>query len=90
MNTKTTIQAAIAGVVTIGFAMTAVAGPVTQPAGTEKCAGNVKAKANDCGTDKHACAGLGSKDNDAAEWKYVAKGTCEKAGGKVVVAPAKK
>ena len=88
MNTKTTIQAAIAGVVTLGFALAANAGPVKQPDGTEKCAGNVKAGANDCGTDKHACAGLGKTANDAGEWKYVAKGTCEKAGGKVV--PPKK
>lgn len=89
MNTKTSIQAAIAGVVALGFAMTAAAGPVTQPKDTEKCAGNVKAKANDCGTDKHACAGLGTKDNDASEWKYVAKGTCVKSGGTVVAAKAK-
>jgi uncharacterized membrane protein len=91
MNTKTTIQAAIAGLVTVGFAVTAVAGPATQPAGTEKCAGVSKAGKNDCGTDKHACAGLAKADKDPAEWNYVAKGTCEKAGGKVVAAaPAKK
>lgn len=90
MNTKTTIQAAIAGVITLGFALSANAAPTKQPDGTEKCAGNVKAGKNDCGTDKHACSGLSKMDNDAAEWKFVAKGTCEKAGGKVVVAPAKK
>ena len=89
MNTKTSIQAAIAGVVALGFAMTAAAGPVTQPKDTEKCAGNVAAKNNDCGTDKHACAGLGTKDKDPSEWKYVAKGTCVKAGGTVVAAKAK-
>ena len=49
----------------------------------EKCFGIAKAGQNDCGTDKHACAGLGAKvDKDPAEWKYVAKGTCEGLGGK--------
>ncbi len=39
---------------------------------------------NDCGTAKHACAAQGAKvDNDPNEWKYVAKGTCEKMGGKM-------
>jgi uncharacterized membrane protein len=34
-------------------------------------------------TAKHACAAQGAKvDNDPMEWKYVAKGTCEKMGGK--------
>lgn len=90
MNTKSTIQAAIAGVVTLGFALTASAAPVAQPAGSEKCAGIVdKVGANDCGTDKHACAGLGKTAKDPAEWKYVPKGTCEKSGGKVVVAKPK-
>ncbi len=69
MNTKTTITAAIAGVVTLGLALAVNAAPVKQPDGTEKCAGNVKAGANDCGTDKHACAGLGKTANDPAEWK---------------------
>ena len=51
--------------------------------GQEKCYGVAKAGQNDCGTAKHACAGYGRKvDNDPTEWKYVAKGTCEKIGGK--------
>lgn len=48
----------------------------------EKCYGVVKAGQNDCGNSKHSCAGLGKTDNDPAEWKYVAKGTCVKMGGK--------
>ena len=51
--------------------------------GHEKCYGVAKAGQNDCGTAKHACAGArAKKDNDPTEWKYVAKGTCEKMGGK--------
>ena len=45
--------------------------------------GVAKAGQNDCGTAKHSCAGLSKSDNDPAEWKYVAKGSCEKMGGKM-------
>ena len=48
----------------------------------EKCYGVAKAGQNDCGTATHGCAGQSRVDNDAKEWKYVAKGTCEKVGGK--------
>ena len=84
MNHQSTIQAAIAGVLALGFAAsTAMAGPVKAKEGQEKCYGVAKAGQNDCGTAKHACAGLGAKvDNDPIEWKYVAKGACEKMGGK--------
>jgi uncharacterized membrane protein len=78
------IQAAVAGIVALGLATLVSAQPVKQAAGTEKCYGVAKAGQNDCGTAKHACAGQGAKtDNDPAEWKYVAKGTCDKMGGKM-------
>ncbi|MGZ5200333.1 MAG: BufA1 family periplasmic bufferin-type metallophore [Telluria sp.] len=48
----------------------------------EKCYGVAKAGQNDCGTSTHACSGQAKVDNDAKEWRYVAKGTCEKVGGK--------
>jgi uncharacterized membrane protein len=83
MNHQTTIQAALAGILALGIVTAANAGPVTPQSGQEKCYGIAKSGQNDCGTAKHACAGLGAKtDNDPAEWKYVAKGTCEKVGGK--------
>ncbi|MBY0556646.1 MAG: DUF2282 domain-containing protein [Burkholderiaceae bacterium] len=53
----------------------------------EKCYGVAKAGANDCATGAHSCAGQAKADNAPNEWKYVAKGTCEKAGGKTT-APA--
>ena len=88
MNHQTTIHAALAGILALGLAASAAAQPVAQPKDTEKCFGIAKAGQNDCGTAKHACAGMGAKvDKDPNEWKYVAKGTCEKAGGKT--APAK-
>jgi uncharacterized membrane protein len=83
MTTQATIQAAVAGLVAIGFAATLAAQPVAQKDGTEKCYGVAKAGQNDCGTAKHACAAQGVKvDNDANEWKYVPKGTCVQMGGK--------
>jgi uncharacterized membrane protein len=84
MNQQAKIQSAIAGVLALSLATLVSAGPVAQKEGTEKCYGVAKSGANDCGTAKHACAGLGAKtDNDPNEWKYVPKGTCEKMGGKM-------
>ena len=50
----------------------------------EKCYGIAKAGQNDCATadGSHSCAGQAKVDKAANEWKYVAKGTCEKEGGK--------
>ncbi len=45
----------------------------------EKCYGIAKAGQNDCAnlTGSHSCAGQSKVSDDAAEWKYVAKGTCK-------------
>jgi uncharacterized membrane protein len=72
------ISSAIAGLLATAAATAANA----QDKAKEKCYGIAKAGQNDCGTAKHSCAGKAAKDNDPAEWKYVAAGTCEKAGGK--------
>ena len=53
MNHHSTIQAAIAGILALGVAATAFAGPVTPKANQEKCYGIAKAGQNDCGTAKH-------------------------------------
>ena len=88
MSTQVTIQAALAGLLALGIAGSAMS-QAAPKADTEKCYGVAKAGQNDCGTDKHACAGMGAKvDKDPAEWKYVAKGSCESMGGKM--APPKK
>jgi uncharacterized membrane protein len=55
-----------------------------QSGNDEKCYGIAKAGQNDCGTATHGCAGQATVDKDPAEWKFVPKGTCEKAGGKLV------
>ncbi len=79
-----TIQAAIAGVLALGLAGSVAAGPVAPDSSKDKCYGIAKAGQNDCAAGKHACAGQSTADNDPISWKYVAKGSCEKMGGKTV------
>ena len=57
--------------------------------GYEKCAGIVKKGMNDCGTSKHNCAGQASVNNDAEEWIYLPKGTCDKITGSSIKQKAK-
>lgn len=82
MSTRSPLlRSALAGVLVLGLAPGAPA--LAQGKGDkEKCYGIAKAGQNDCGTAKHTCAGKATKDNAPDEWKYVAKGTCEKLGGK--------
>ncbi|OYO26482.1 DUF2282 domain-containing protein [Janthinobacterium sp. PC23-8] len=49
----------------------------------EKCYGVAKAGQNDCASSDgaHSCAGQAASDKLPTEWAYVAKGTCEQAGG---------
>ena len=84
MNSKLIISSAIAGLVVLGT----VGGAMAQDkkAEKEKCFGVAKKAANDCGTASHSCAGQAKADNVAEEWKFVAKGSCEKMGGKLKVA----
>jgi uncharacterized membrane protein len=79
------IRSALAGVIAVGLGNAQGATtPDGQPApAKEKCYGIAKAGQNDCGTATHACAGQAKKDNAPDEWKYVAKGTCTKVGGKL-------
>ncbi len=83
MRHAQTITAAIASLLALGIATPATAhDPPAAPA-TEKCFGIAKAGQNDCGTGKHSCATQGKTDRDPDDWKMVAKGTCEKLGGKL-------
>ena len=74
------LHSAIASVLALGIAQAANAEDAK--GAKEKCYGVAKAGQNDCGTARHSCAGKATKDNSADEWKYVAKGTCQKLGGK--------
>lgn len=64
--------------------------PAAAAGDKEKCYGIAKAGKNDCADANgvHSCAGQAKSDNAPSEWKYVAKGTCEKEGGKTTP-PAK-
>ncbi|QJR12510.1 hypothetical protein DSM104443_03596 [Usitatibacter rugosus] len=76
---KALLQSALAGLVALGLAQDGAAQSKDEK---EKCYGIAKAGQNDCGTAQHTCAGKSKKDNAPDEWKYVAKGTCAKLGGK--------
>jgi uncharacterized membrane protein len=82
MSSSKLLQSAIASVLAIGLAQAANAHDPKDDGVKEKCYGIAKAGQNDCGTARHSCAGKASKDNAPDEWKYVAKGTCQKLGGK--------
>ena len=90
MNKRQALIAAALATVCAAAVGTASAATASASAEKEKCFGIAKAGQNDCASanGSHSCAGQSKTDNGAAEWKYVAKGTCEKAGGKTA-APAK-
>lgn len=85
MNHRLVLSSALASALAIGAAAPALAN-----ADKEKCYGIAKAGKNDCAnaSGTHSCAGQAKTDNAPDEWKYVAKGTCAKEGGKTT-APKK-
>ncbi len=74
MNQRLILSSALASALALGLVGTASA----QDKAKEKCFGIAKAGQNDCAnlSGSHSCAGQAKGDNEAAEWKYVAKGTC--------------
>ena len=85
MNKRQALIAAALATVSIATASSAFAEPAKAGADKEKCFGIAKAGQNDCAAPNgsHSCAGQSKVDNGPGEWKFVAKGTCEKAGGKL-------
>jgi len=79
MSQRLIATSALASILALGLAAPASA---ADTAGKEKCYGVAKAGHNDCAnlTGSHSCAGQ-AQMNDAAEWNYVAKGTCKDMGG---------
>ena len=79
MSQRLIATSALASILALGLAAPASA---ADTAGKEKCYGVAKAGHNDCAnlTGSHSCAGQ-AQLNDAAEWNYVAKGTCKDMGG---------
>ena len=88
MNKRTLATSTLASALALAIAPVHAAD--TKPA-QEKCFGIAKAGQNDCASasGSHSCAGTATKDNDAGDWKYVAKGSCEKMGG-TMTPPMKK
>lgn len=87
MKTQTLVSSALAAALSLGF----VAQAQAADSGKEKCYGIAKAGQNDCANanGSHSCAGQSKIDNGKDEWKYVAKGSCEKAGGSTTPATKK-
>ena len=79
MMKTTLISSALAGLIALG-ALSATSQAADDDKNTEKCYGVAKAGKNDCAANGHSCAGQ-AQMNDAAEWNYVAKGTCKDMGG---------
>ena len=78
---------------TLGSVLAAASAPAMATGDNmEKCYGVAKAGQNDCGSkySKHSCAGQSKVDNDPNDFKLVAKGTCDKMGGKMQPAGAMK
>jgi len=82
MNQKLVVSSALAGLIALASAANAMA---AEEKAKEKCYGVAKAGSNDCAnaTGTHSCAGQASTDKAPEEWNYVAKGTCDKLGGKL-------
>ena len=89
--TKTVNTKLSAAAVLVALSFAAGVPSVHASGDKEKCYGIAKAGKNDCATadGSHSCAGQAKVDNGANEWKYVAKGTCEKEGGKTKPAATK-
>jgi uncharacterized membrane protein len=92
MDKQLIIRSALASAFTLTALTTGGAAHAADDPTKEKCFGIAKAGANDCASvsGSHSCAGQAKKDGDAGDWKYVAKGTCEKMGGKAAPADAMK
>ena len=88
MNASKTLTAgSLASLIAMTLSM-AASGAYAATGETEKCAGIVKAGANDCGTSHSACAGTSKTDRDPEAWVLVPKGTCARiAGGMVTNKP---
>jgi uncharacterized membrane protein len=88
MNTRQVLNAALASALALGLIPVAAQAhdmndTMAAGKGKEKCFGIAKAGQNDCAnlSGSHSCAGQSKADKGVDEWKYVAKGTCEKEGG---------
>jgi uncharacterized membrane protein len=79
MNHRLIVSSALASALALGLAGNVAA----QDKDKEKCYGIAKAGANDCAnlSGSHSCAGQAKANMNAADWKYVAKGSCKEMKG---------
>ena len=79
MNQRLIVSSALASALVLGL----VGQVAAQGKDKDKCYGVAKAGQNDCANmaGSHSCAGQSKVDNEAGEWKYVAKGTCKSLKG---------
>jgi uncharacterized membrane protein len=77
--TRCSLLAALAMAATVST--TAQAGPVDQPAGSEKCYGIARAGKNDCAAGAHSCAAQATKNMDKSSFVYLPVGACGKIAG---------
>jgi uncharacterized membrane protein len=86
-TSKIAIASSVLGALALAVAAQAHAGPVAQPAASEKCYGVAKASKNDCAAGAHSCAGQSTENFDKSSFVYLPKGACEKlAGGSLAAA----
>ena len=88
MNKRTLATSTLASALALAIAPVHAA---DAKAPQEKCFGIAKAGQNDCASadGSHSCAGQAKVDKDGNDWRYVAKGTCEKMGGSTTAAAKK-
>ncbi len=65
----------------LAMSTSALAGPVAQPQGSEKCYDIAKAGHNDCAAGAHRCAGHASHPMYKASFVDPPKGVCSKIAG---------
>jgi uncharacterized membrane protein len=85
MNKQIVIRSALASIIALAGTSAITTAHAADDTTKEKCFGIAKAGANDCAstTGAHSCAGQSKADMSLNEWKYTAKGSCEKMGGKL-------
>jgi uncharacterized membrane protein len=93
-NSEMNKQAMIAAALATAVAAVAPGAAQAQMGGgadKERCYGVAKTGQNDCASSDgaHGCASMAKTDHAPTEWKWVAKGSCEKLGGKTTPPPAK-
>jgi uncharacterized membrane protein len=81
-STAKSLLAASSALAAFAFiAAQAHAGPVAQPAASERCYGVAKAGHNDCAAGVHSCAGQSTKSFDKSSFVYLPNGACSKLAG---------